>query len=256
MCLENTPILDKETKPKYIVIGDIHGLTTWRKVINRHPDALRYVFLGDYCDPYGTSITDEQVVDNFIDIINFKKMYPERVILLLGNHDIHYLLSDAPQGSRYNLSLSMMLNDLFAGNKACFQLAYGCKRLLFTHAGVLKSWLEEFSTDKTQSVADQINERSDDQALWQCCLLRGGLSLYGGPLWADIEEFTTDELLPGLVQMVGHNRVSTIELKGRSILSTGIIVFCDSLHQDNYLVVENPLDEEPLFYEGNLSKNS
>ena len=253
MSKENIPILDAEDTSKLIVIGDVHGLTKWRKVIDKHPDAFRYVFLGDYCDPYDASITDERVIDNFIDIINFKKLYPERVILLLGNHDMHYLASDTPKGSRYNLSLSMMLNDLFVGNKAFFQLAYVCNRLLFTHAGVLKSWLEEFS-DNTQFIAEQINERSDDQALLQCGFLRGGLSLVGGPLWADLEEFTTDELLPGLVQIVGHNRVSTIQVKGSSIQSTGYVVFCDSLHKDNYLVVENPLDEEPLFYEATLSK--
>ncbi|MCD8262709.1 MAG: hypothetical protein LUD15_15580 [Bacteroides sp.] len=34
-----------------IAIGDIHGLTTWKGIVEKHPDC-KIVFLGDYLDPY------------------------------------------------------------------------------------------------------------------------------------------------------------------------------------------------------------
>ena len=250
----------KEIKLKEVVedtliaIGDVHGLTKWRKIVEAHPAANCYVFLGDYSDPYGTTISDEKVIDNLIDIINFKKTYPERVVLLLGNHDMHYIIPTLSKGSRYNVSLAMMLRDLYEGNKDLFQLAFACNHLLFTHAGVSKSWFENFGGNLTESVADQLLARRDDPAMLQCGFLRGGHSDYGGPLWADIGEFCLAELLPGYVQIVGHNRVTSIQVVGESIATTGYIVFCDSLHRDNFLVVEGPSSEEPNFYEDNLRK--
>lgn len=136
----------------------------------------------------------------------------------------------------------------------CFQPAFACHHVLFSHAGVSQSWFEQFGGDLSRSVADQLNERRDDSALLQCGILRGGPSDFGGPLWADIEEFCVEELLPGYVQVVGHNRVTSIRVEGESIATTGYIVFCDSLYRNNFLVIERASSEEPDFYEDNLMK--
>ena len=284
--LKNDIQLTSLTTDKLIVIGDIHGLTKWRNVVEQHPNASRYVFLGDYCDPYGSQVTGERVIKNLRDIIEFKKKYPERVVLLLGNHDQHYLLPDIPKGSRYDASISETVYALFKDNESLFQAAYEERQLLFTHAGVLRSWLEELTdscdsieeridinrapiaeentsnrvpiaeeiTNHRLSIAEQINTCSNQSLLLQCGFMRGGYCPYGGIYWADINEFTLDQLLPGHIQIVGHNRVSTIQVLGESIDTTGIIVFCDSLYRNNYLVVEHPEADEPLFYESSISK--
>lgn len=239
---------------KLIAIGDVHGLSKWRNVIEAHPTASRYVFLGDYCDPYVCAITDEEVVKNLTDIIGFKKKYPERVVLLLGNHDMHYIRPELPKGSRYKPSLAIQLNNLYNDNKELFQFAFACNHLLFTHAGVSRSWFDAFGGVPTKSLAGQINERKDDPLLLQCGFLRGGRSDFGGPLWADIEEFSNYELFPGYIQIVGHNRVKCLQAKGESIASTGIIVFCDSLHYNYFLVVERPASNDPEFYEDNVKR--
>jgi len=37
-----------------IAIGDIHGLTNWKDIVNDPKnEGCRFVFLGDYMDPYG-----------------------------------------------------------------------------------------------------------------------------------------------------------------------------------------------------------
>ena len=40
--------------PPTIVIGDIHGSTYWQKVVVENPNC-KYIFLGDYIDPYDFS---------------------------------------------------------------------------------------------------------------------------------------------------------------------------------------------------------
>ena len=249
----------KLTEPvadRLVVIGDVHGLTSWRDVVVSHPDA-RFVFLGDYCDSYRTETsapTDEEVIDNFIDMIDFKKQYPERVTLLLGNHDLHYLLPDIPKCTRYNLGLSMMLNDLFEGNASLFERVYACNRLIFTHAGVLRSWfVDDFGGDLSLPVDQQIKACEDPYLLMQCSYVRGGLSNHGGIYWADKDEFLKAELLPGYIQIAGHNRVRSIKVIGDSA-TTGHLIFCDSLYRDNYLVIDHPSAEQPEFYAASINK--
>ena len=72
-----------------VVIGDIHGLTYWKKAVAKNPDC-RYIFLGDYLDPY-EDIPRFQLIGNLKKIINLKKKLKDDVVLLLGNHD--YLCS-------------------------------------------------------------------------------------------------------------------------------------------------------------------
>ena len=37
------------------MIGDVHGLRTWEQVVKKHSNC-KYVFLGDYNDPYAVLI--------------------------------------------------------------------------------------------------------------------------------------------------------------------------------------------------------
>ena len=79
---------DKTQRPT-IVFGDIHGSTYWQEVVNEHP-AYRYIFLGDYLDPY-EDIPRHQLIKNLKKIIQLKKKRNDDVILLVGNHDLHYI---------------------------------------------------------------------------------------------------------------------------------------------------------------------
>jgi glutamate racemase len=71
-----------------VVLGDVHGLTYWKEAVAKNPDC-RYIFLGDYLDPY-KNIAPKQLIDNLKEIIQLKKDRGDDVILLLGNHDLHY----------------------------------------------------------------------------------------------------------------------------------------------------------------------
>ena len=80
---------------KRIIIGDIHGNKEWKQIVKRHDDADEFIFVGDYLDPYRKGkrqVEDlQKCAENFKKIINFKAENRDRVTLLLGNHDYHYL---------------------------------------------------------------------------------------------------------------------------------------------------------------------
>lgn len=74
---------------KILIIPDVHGRTFWRiaeEVIN---EMDKVVFLGDYLDPYPEeNITPDDALNEFYKILEFKDKYPEKVVLLIGNHEI------------------------------------------------------------------------------------------------------------------------------------------------------------------------
>lgn len=72
---------------KTIVLGDTHGRTDWKRIIDQSFD--RVIFIGDYVDTH-ESITPIEQIDNLREIIMFKQKYLDEVILLIGNHDYHY----------------------------------------------------------------------------------------------------------------------------------------------------------------------
>ncbi len=75
---------------KTIVIGDIHGRSIWKNIIDKEKEFDKVVFVGDYFDSKIYSAQEQ--IDNFLNIIDFKQSIREdqEVILLIGNHDLHY----------------------------------------------------------------------------------------------------------------------------------------------------------------------
>jgi len=79
----------KKIQHKIIVLGDTHGRSKWKEVLRKEPDATKVVFLGDYFDSF--DIPFEEQVENFTNILALKKEDPDKIVLLLGNHDFQYL---------------------------------------------------------------------------------------------------------------------------------------------------------------------
>jgi predicted MPP superfamily phosphohydrolase len=69
---------------RIIAIGDLHGKDCWLTI---DPDKYdKIIFVGDYVD--ASDISREKIVENLEQVIAFKLKHPEKVELLLGNHDI------------------------------------------------------------------------------------------------------------------------------------------------------------------------
>jgi UDP-2,3-diacylglucosamine pyrophosphatase LpxH len=93
---------------KIIIVPDVHGRTFWRSVLKNKDDTI--VFLGDYCDPYlDEGITHKDCIRELTDILEFKKQNPERVVLLLGNHDISHMFPDYYTKCRWGTEETQMV---------------------------------------------------------------------------------------------------------------------------------------------------
>lgn len=82
--------LNIKNKMKIIVIADIHGRSIWKEIISKENDFDSVIFLGDYFDTHGGGYSANRQIENFKDIIAYKKANMDKVTLLIGNHDVHY----------------------------------------------------------------------------------------------------------------------------------------------------------------------
>lgn len=229
---------------QYNIIGDIHGRDAWRQLVRE--DAVN-IFLGDYFDPYYSDAdrAGELVLANLLSIIEYKQQHPE-TILLLGNHELHYLIDE--EYSRYNDSYAERFADCLREHWHLFQTAYAIgKRILVTHAGVTRPWCQLVGIEEglsTQDLMQAINERMNDDATrsffgversfepWDSC----GMSATASPLWVRpqslIHSHLTNDEGKEIVQIVGHTQI-------REVLQTPPFFFVDCLGQSTQsLLVE------------------
>lgn len=204
---------------KTVSIGDTHGIAVAdqiRKIINSHD---KFIFLGDYVDSY--DVDNSSMLKNLLDIIDLKKCYPDKVVLLWGNHDIHYFLGEKFYCSGYRPEMRIELNGIFSTNECLFQLAFQEKDWIWTHAGISELWFRKRL--KTMLNGEMPLSEILNQAftlryppLFDVGYSRGGTYISGGPLWCDIDELR-DGPLNGYNQVAGHNRIKEFE----TIMSSG-----------------------------------
>jgi predicted phosphodiesterase len=222
---------------KVTVIGDIHGRDTWKDIVEKNPDS-HFIFTGDYTDPYAVEMIDEEEsIDNFHDILNFKLEEPNKVHLLIGNHDAQYLYYPNYGTAVRSIKFLSKLKQIYQDNSSLFQFAIQKDKYLFTHAGITNSWfneyyklLEYFGLNADMSNIAVIINKIGKTSKWRDVLftvsyLRSGFDPYGGPLWADRREVFSD-FLSGFQQFAGHNKVQGVIKIGNSKSS---ITLCDCL---------------------------
>ena len=227
-----------------LVVPDVHGRDFWMKPVEEtllNTDA-QVVFLGDYLDPYpwewetedmtpmeAMSRCREDALNRFKEIIDLKKKYPERVTLLLGNHDCGYAIGSDICDCRTDYRNYQEIEYLFKDNRNLFQLAASSdvagKKFTFSHAGILKGWADrlfDLSNDlqapenydiisilnnawltENYHILDRLAEY-DGYRGWE-----GGQ--YGSPVWSDIRSWTyvTPEETFGY-NIVGHTQLKEL----------------------------------------------
>ena len=80
---------------KILILPDVHGRQFWKDACLNHKDEFeKIVFLGDYVSPYPyEEISNKKAIDVFEEVLKFKKENPDKVVLLMGNHDFSYINS-------------------------------------------------------------------------------------------------------------------------------------------------------------------
>ena len=233
------------TNTNIVFIGDIHGRTIWKKIIDLEPAADRYIFFGDYFDPYEPIPFDVQA-QNFRDILNLKARLGERVVLLLGNHDYHYYTDVRPY-SRYDFRNAGTIKSLLTENLEAFQIAFQFGNFLCSHAGVSSTWLDTWFPDgwvwkgidmKINSLHAEKPEAFD--------YFEGDRSGYGederqGPFWIRPNSLSKATDIQ-ITQVFGHTRKANCQSDPRLKLKG---LFCtDFLEHNIYSKFTNSLTEE------------
>ena len=215
---------------KILSIGDIHGLDLWKNMTHKSThdfmiwknavetgvpaeaeiwkelpfmDLDKIIFVGDYVDSF--DLTNEVIIENLKDIIYFRKALPDKVVTLLGNHDIQYLIPNQ-FSSGFRSEMSIDLKELFHENREIFKIAHlekGGKlknvNWLWTHAGVTSGWYHQakqyllqpdrFHQINRQYVTKPLDEminwlwQSNASILYSVDRSSRGIAKWAGPLW-------------------------------------------------------------------------
>lgn len=224
---------------KTLVLGDIHGCDTWRKIIDlENPDKI--IFLGDYFDSF--SISTEQQLANFYNILKLQEILPkDRVILLLGNHDYHYLVDGVKYSGFSNIRkivVQPLLKEAVKENK--IQIIHIEGKYVFSHAGITDYWLKEVA--HLYTVKDITFDNIPLSYLdWNDIQFPDpyGDTISNSPIWVRPYSLVQDAV-PFFNQVVGHTHGDLI-LKLTSKRSTDLFI-CDALPKE-YLILEN---NEPI----------
>jgi hypothetical protein len=217
---------------KTITIGDLHGSTAWKKIRPGQWDKI--VFVGDYVDSFEYS--DDHILGNLQKVILFKKKYPDKVILLLGNHDLAYYFNGEGRHlcSGFRRRMLTILHRLFSDESKLFQAAFQIDNYLWTHAGVVQRWYNEFLNSQILegdiNLAATLNRLFTEYylPLFHVSSLRGGLNDDGGIFWAHLTE-TLEDPLPGFHQFAGHTKTGSGILQVKSGKPDTSITFVDCL---------------------------
>lgn len=237
---------------KTVVLGDIHGWDTWKRIVEQeNPD--RVIFIGDYFDSF--QIDAYAQINNFLNICSFKRNSGKEVILLIGNHDVHYFPEIGYNGtSGYQEMSKNMIQHAISGNRDLLQMAYLMDRkvdpILFTHAGVSEEWLDINYKDwrDMQGVEYGLTIESVVNDLWKHkpnSFMFNGTNPYGNntyqtPIWIRPESLmkaNRDFLKNHIIQVVGHTGMKQIDIEGKS--TGGRYYFIDTLAVGQFLIIEN-----------------
>lgn len=204
-----------------IALGDTHGRTDWKQIV-RTSNSDKIIFIGDYFDTH-EDISAEQQIKNFHEIIVFKKANMNRVVLLFGNHDYHYLRTVDETYSGFQQWGKTDIQETLhkALDENLMQMCFVFDKYLFTHAGVTKTWLKSVGyTD--QPLETFLNDLFKYQPLAFRFTPGNYLSPYGDeicqtPIWVRPNSLF-DDAIDGFIQVVGHTTQKELLLNHKIVL--------------------------------------
>ena len=211
---------------KILVIPDIHETKYWE---NNNFDAFdKIVFLGDYFDFHGKEPEGDKF-ENFLNICKLK-IKNDKVDLLLGNHDLSYILNE--RTNTYQYYNSFKINELLKNNINLFQIAVEYDSYVFSHLGISNKFMEK---NNLFSLKD-INDKKTDKIMklssmdWSGC----GYSVYNSPVWIRPNNLLQNAAFEK--QVVGHtafgDKCVMYSHNGNNV------IFCDTIKHDKFFELD------------------
>ena len=225
---------------KIVVLGDIHGRTVWKEILAKEsPDKV--IFLGDYVSSHND--IDAQVqLDNLYAILNYRGC---EKILLRGNHDMQHLCYHWAVCTGLDRLVADEMYDIkpqfLARTRWAHQESVGGKRVIFSHAGISKAWI-----NGVIRVVDIEQPNWVDELNRICPSKRFGFNGEPGDVYGDSPmqpctwirpEALTGNWIDGYTQVVGHTPQDSV--KEIKVNETDSLWLCDALGNNSYLIIED-----------------
>lgn len=230
---------------RIIVIGDLHGKPIWKDIINKE-FFTHVVFIGDYFDCYDEYSAAEQNY-NFKEIIEFKKTNPDKVTILIGNHDHHYFRGMKAQTEGFQTESAVFIQYVLEENLQYMQMAKSINNFLFSHAGITADFLNDIYGRDGWNIENLENDVND---LWKYkprsfifnneCSDKYGDNKNQSPIWIRPRSLMrgAKDFKKRWIQIVGHTKQNQIDIKGKA--TGGRYYFIDTLETSGeYLIIED-----------------
>lgn len=214
-----------------IVIGDLHGRSVWGEI----PNLLTYdqvIFIGDYFDAK-EDISEEKQITNFFKVLDLKNNYPEKIVLLVGNHDYHYFPFSKSEFSGFSKKLYNSISEIFEKEyqNGLFEAAFLVDHFLISHAGVTKTWYAEHIGNPRGLSHSQVVEAISSK--WKtrpesfdfdhrAGASPDGDNIFQSPFIVRPNSIIQDGV-PNCIQIVGHTQVQNIKVMNENL------ILCDCL---------------------------
>ena len=225
---------------KILVLGDIHGRTIWKDIIEKEsPDKV--IFLGDYVSTHDNISADQQL-SNLNNILNYKEENSDKVILLRGNHDIQHLgyywarCSGLDPKVR-NYMAEESFREYFLKLTQWIYIDENLKTI-FSHAGISSIWMDNSNIN---SIYD-INKLEPSELF--AFTPNSTHDYYGDsvtqpPIWIRPQALYECNIADW-DQVVGHTPVIKDIINIREFTKNNRNIWlCDALNISKYLIIDN-----------------
>ncbi|MCQ2593376.1 MAG: metallophosphoesterase [Treponema sp.] len=191
---------------KILALPDSHGSPLpYQTAIKNLELVDKVVFLGDYFD-HGTigGFTFENQRENFLNILELKKSYPEKVVVLVGNHDFCYLIERMAREQQIHQE---EIKQLIDENAAFLDFAFLEGEWLFSHAGFAANWMinqgmQEINLPLINSLNDKVHQKK-----YESLGIRGSELVGFDPLEIRSEQLKELAVYMDINQVVGHTEL-------------------------------------------------
>lgn len=233
---------------KIVCLGDTHGRLQWKTIVAKEHDADKILFIGDYFDTRTGGYSGNRQLQNFRDIIQFKEDNPDKVVLLFGNHDFHYIKGIGESYSGFQAGYALDIGELIenAINKDHVQMCYTHGKYFFSHAGLTKTWVK--NTLSPNNIDPEVNETMvqaiNDLLRYQpkAFLFTAGqnMSWTGddvtqSPIWVRPAALLED-MVKDIICVVGHTQVRDLVINPQ----VPNLIMIDCLGEVNkYLIIQD-----------------
>ena len=199
-----------------LIVPDVHGRRFWEPALD-YPGQI--IFLGDYFDPIpDEKISETDALETILRIVSFKQKNPDKVTLLIGNHELHYF-PETGKYSRFSPHCHVVINEMLTNGetKGLFQACKQKGKYLFIHGGITKGWYDKHY-GAFAGLGDTLEERINRYFVENRAAFEEVSPKYrsesdqfdfSSPLWADIRELDeegNDHFDNNIIQIVGHTQ--------------------------------------------------